>query len=167
MCDTANNQPASPVDGSKANVEHGSTEIPSRVQAEKEPIRPAAPSPNDNTSSTQSSTDRKRKQETVINKADSGSGGSERDINVVKSVGTKDTIKPKDEGEDGKILRKSSDVHLNIRLPDGANLQEKFSVTSIMRVVKDYVNSNQTMGLGGAYDLAVPYPRKVYSDQGM
>ncbi|KAL1191152.1 Plant UBX domain-containing protein 11 [Cardamine amara subsp. amara] len=164
VCDTTNNHPTSSGDGGKANVVNEATEIPSRVQAEKEPIRPAAPSPNDYTSSTRSSTDRKRKQETVINKADSGSGGSERDINVVKSVGTKDTVKAKDEGEDDKSLRKSSDVHLNIRLPDGANLQERFSVTSILRMVKDYVNSNQPMGLG-AYDLAVPYPRKVYSDQ--
>ncbi|KAJ0259296.1 Plant UBX domain-containing protein 11 [Hirschfeldia incana] len=137
------NQPASSVDdGTNANVQHGATETPSSVQAEKEPIRPAAPRPLDSTS--KSSTDRKRKQETVINKA-------ERDINLEESV-------------DEESWRPSSDVHLNIRLPHGANLQEKFSVASTLRMVKDYVNNNQTARLG-AYDLAVPYPRKVYTDQ--
>lgn len=94
----------------------------------------------------------------MVNKA-------ERDINLPKSVDEKEIVTPKDEGEDEKIWRQSSDVHLNIRLPHGANLQEKFSVTSTLRMVKDYVDSKQTPGLG-AYDLAVPYPRKVYSDQG-
>uniref|UniRef100_A0A0D3C600 UBX domain-containing protein n=2 Tax=Brassica oleracea var. oleracea TaxID=109376 RepID=A0A0D3C600_BRAOL len=132
----------------------------SSVQAEKEPVRHAAPRPDDDITS-KSSTDRKRKQETVISKA-------ERDIiNLPKSVATKEIVKAKDEGgEDGESWKPPSDVHLNIRLPDGANLQEKFSVTSTLRMVKDYVNINQTTTeLGGAYDLAVPYPRKVYSDQ--
>ncbi|KAG7574725.1 UBX domain [Arabidopsis suecica] len=165
LCDTTKNQPAPSVDGT--NVEHEATDTPSHVQAEKEPIRPAAPGTNDNSTSVRSSVDRKRKQVTVINKEDSGLGVSGRDINLTKSVGTKEAMKPKDEGgkeEDGEKSKKSSDVHLNIRLPDGSSLQEKFSVTSILRMVKDYVNSNQTIGLG-AYDLAVPYPRKVYSDQ--
>lgn len=171
VCDTSNNQPASSTDGTKANVEHGATtETPLRVQAEKEPVRPAALRPNDNAASVQSSTDRKRKQGIMVNNADNGSGVSGRDISLAKSVGTKEDTKPRGEGgeeeeEDGESSKKSSDVHLNIRLPDGGSLQEKFSVTSILRTVKDYVNSNQTIGLG-AYDLAVPYPRKVYSDQG-
>ncbi|CAA7050445.1 unnamed protein product [Microthlaspi erraticum] len=167
VCDTSSNQPASSTDGTKANVEHGATETSSRVQAKKEPVRPAALRPDDNASSVQSSTDRKRKQGILVNKADSGSGVSGRDISLAKSVGTKEDTKPKEEGgeeEDGESSKKSSDVHLNIRLPDGGSLQEKFSVTSILRMVKDFVNSNQTIGLG-AYDLAVPYPRKVYSDQ--
>uniref|UniRef100_A0A1J3JL71 UBX domain-containing protein 4 n=1 Tax=Noccaea caerulescens TaxID=107243 RepID=A0A1J3JL71_NOCCA len=164
VCDTSNNQPASSSDGTKANVEHGATtETPLRVQAEKEPVRPAALRPNDNAASVQSSTDRKRKQGIMVNKADNGSGLSGKDINLPKSVGKKEAIKPKEE-EDGESSKKSSHVHLNIRLPDGGSLQEKFSVTSILRMVKDYVNSNQTVGLG-AYDLAVPYPRKVYSEQ--
>ncbi|CAH8265787.1 unnamed protein product [Arabidopsis lyrata] len=169
LCDTTKNQPAPSVDGTKANVEHEATGAPSHVQAEKEPIRPAAPGTNDNASSVRSSVDSKRKQGTVINKDDSGLGVSGRDINLTKSVGTEEVMKPKDEGgeeEVGEKSKKSSDVHLNIRLPDGSSLQEKFSVTSILRMVKDYVNSNQTIGLG-AYDLAVPYPRKVYSDQDM
>lgn len=60
----------------------------------------------------------------------------------------------------------SSDVHLSIRLPTGLSLQEKFSVTSTLRMVKDYVDEKQPSGFG-TYDLAIPYPRKVFSDQGM
>lgn len=167
--DTSNNQRASSSDETKANVERGATtETPLRAQAEKEPVRPAALRPNDNAASVQSSTDRKRKQGIMVNNADNGSGVSERDISLAKSFGKKEDTKPKEEGgeeEDRESSIKSSHVHLNIRLPDGGSLQEKFSVTSILRIVKDFVNSNQTFGLG-TYDLAVPYPRKVYSEQG-
>ncbi|KAI3988111.1 hypothetical protein MKX01_011900 [Papaver californicum] len=59
--------------------------------------------------------------------------------------------------------RKSTDVHLNIRLPNGANLQKKFSVTDTLGSIKNYVDENQSSL--GAYDLAVPYPRRVFSEQ--
>lgn len=62
--------------------------------------------------------------------------------------------------------RKSNDVHLNIRLPDGSSLQVKFSVMHTLRMVKDYVDENQTSSFG-SYDLAIPYPRKVFGEQGM
>ncbi|XP_043710016.1 plant UBX domain-containing protein 11 isoform X2 [Telopea speciosissima] len=58
-------------------------------------------------------------------------------------------------------ISKSNDVHLNIRLPDGASLQKKFSVADTLNMVKDYVDENQTTGIG-SYDLAIPYPRKVF-----
>nr|XP_043627385.1 plant UBX domain-containing protein 11 [Erigeron canadensis] len=61
-------------------------------------------------------------------------------------------------------LKKSTDIYLNIRLPGGASLQEKFEPTSTLRVVKDYVDENQESSIG-SYDLAVPYPRKVFTDQ--
>lgn len=61
---------------------------------------------------------------------------------------------------------KSTDVHLNIRLPNGNSLQEKFPVTSTLSMVKDYVDKNQASGIG-SYDLAVPYPRKVFNGQGI
>ncbi|KAK3204541.1 hypothetical protein Dsin_018587 [Dipteronia sinensis] len=75
-------------------------------------------------------------------------------------------------GPDGKIdasgdcgkVSETSDVHLNIRLPNGVSLQEKFSVASTLRMVKDHVDRNQASGMG-SYDLAIPYPRKVFSDQ--
>ena len=62
-------------------------------------------------------------------------------------------------------IDKLSDVHLNIRMPHGPNLQEKFSVTSTLRMVKEYIDEHQESVIG-SYDLAIPYPRKVYSDQG-
>ncbi|KAJ4723171.1 plant UBX domain-containing protein 11 [Melia azedarach] len=57
----------------------------------------------------------------------------------------------------------STDVHLNIRLPDGVSLREKFSVTSTLGILKDYVDRNQT-GIS-SYDLAIPYPRKIFTDE--
>ncbi|XP_006478858.2 plant UBX domain-containing protein 11 isoform X2 [Citrus sinensis] len=59
--------------------------------------------------------------------------------------------------------RELSDVHLNIRLPNGVSLREKFTLTSALRVVKDYVDRNQT-GLS-SYDLAIPYPRKIFTNE--
>lgn len=71
----------------------------------------------------------------------------------------------KGEAEDVKKVNKSSDAYLNIRLPDGASLQEMFSVTSTLRNVKEYVDEHQGNGIG-SYDLAIPYPRKVYTELG-
>ncbi|KAB5548389.1 hypothetical protein DKX38_011795 [Salix brachista] len=94
-------------------------------------------------------------------------GGSELSTSDIK-VGDKkaesmDDVVPRTLNNNKKV-NVSSDVHLNIRLPDGVSLQEKFSVTSTLRMVKDYVNRNQASGIG-AYDLAIPYPRKIFSDQ--
>ncbi|KAL8227302.1 hypothetical protein R6Q57_017134 [Mikania cordata] len=58
----------------------------------------------------------------------------------------------------------STDIYLNIRLPGGASLQEKFEPTSTLKMVKDYVDQNQESSTG-SYDLAIPYPRKVFKDQ--
>ncbi|KAJ0941548.1 putative Ubiquitin-like domain, UBX domain, Ubiquitin-like domain superfamily [Helianthus annuus] len=58
----------------------------------------------------------------------------------------------------------STDIYLNIRLPGGASLQEKFEPTSTLKMVKDYVDENQESSIG-SYDLAIPYPRKVFTDQ--
>lgn len=60
---------------------------------------------------------------------------------------------------------KSNDIYLNIRLPNGTSLQGKFTIMDTLRSVKDYVNKNQITGIG-SYDLAVPYPRKVFGEQG-
>lgn len=77
----------------------------------------------------------------------------------------------KNDGNDGldkclDVNNKSSDVYLNIRLPNGSSLREKFSVISTLGMVKDHVDINQDSG-SGPYDLAIPYPRKVFNDQGM
>ncbi|TYI84350.1 hypothetical protein E1A91_D05G357300v1 [Gossypium mustelinum] len=57
-----------------------------------------------------------------------------------------------------------TDVHLNIRLPDSSSLQEKFPVTYTLSMIKDYVDRNQSNGMG-SYDLAIPYPRRLFGDQ--
>ncbi|XP_076915734.1 plant UBX domain-containing protein 11-like [Bidens hawaiensis] len=62
---------------------------------------------------------------------------------------------------DSKI---STDIVLNIRLPGGASLQEKFEPTKTLKMVKDYVDEHQESSIG-PYDLAIPYPRKVFTDQ--
>ncbi|KAK9072520.1 hypothetical protein SSX86_008954 [Deinandra increscens subsp. villosa] len=59
-------------------------------------------------------------------------------------------------------LKISTDIYLNIRLPGGASLQEKFEPTSTLKMVKDYVDENQESSIG-SYDLAIPYPRKVFT----
>ncbi|KAJ6825042.1 plant UBX domain-containing protein 11 isoform X1 [Iris pallida] len=61
---------------------------------------------------------------------------------------------------------KSDDIHLNIRLLNGASLQRKYTRTDTLRSVKDYVDENQISGIV-SYDLAVPYPRKVFNEQDM
>lgn len=61
---------------------------------------------------------------------------------------------------------KSNDVFLNIRLPDGSSLQAKFFMTDTLKMVKAYINENQTISLG-SFSIAIPYPRKVFNDQGV
>lgn len=59
---------------------------------------------------------------------------------------------------------RSTDVHLNIRLPDGSSLQVKLPMVDTLEMVKDYVDQNRPNSFG-AYDLAIPYPRQVFNDQ--
>ncbi|CAK7334111.1 unnamed protein product [Dovyalis caffra] len=98
-------------------------------------------------------------------------GGSELTTTEIKEVGGDKKVESTDNVvprtlDNNKTINVSSDVHLNIRLPDGVSLQQKFSVTSTLRMVRDYVDRNQESGIG-AYDLAIPYPRKTFSDQDM
>jgi len=51
-------------------------------------------------------------------------------------------------------------------LPNGASLQRKFTVRDTLKYVKNYVGENQVSGVG-SYDLAVPYPRRVFNEEGM
>ncbi|CAM8986349.1 unnamed protein product [Rhodiola kirilowii] len=74
---------------------------------------------------------------------------------------TEDT---KTEGNSKIAVSDSDDVNLNIRLSDGTSLRQKFHMTSTLREVKSYVNENQSSSMG-SYDLAIPYPRRVFSDQ--
>ncbi|XP_015887028.2 plant UBX domain-containing protein 11 [Ziziphus jujuba] len=93
-------------------------------------------------------------------------GGSQTEATVVMQDEKGDSVddKKNDAFDNATTVKKLNDVHLNIRIPNGANLQEKFSVTSTLRRVKDYVDQHQT-SVVGSYDLAIPYPRKVFDDQ--
>lgn len=93
------------------------------------------------------------------------SGGGSKSANHEVVQDAKDEAEANKRVDKSMIVNKSSDVHLNIRLPDGVNLQEKFSLTSTLRIVKDYVDEHHESVIG-SYDLAIPYPRKVYNDQG-
>ncbi|KAM6546102.1 hypothetical protein CsatB_026838 [Cannabis sativa] len=78
----------------------------------------------------------------------------------VKAV---DSKKPTQVDSCAKVNR-MNDVYLNIRMPNGGNLQGKFSVSSTLRMVKEYVVEHQD-SIIGPFDLAIPYPRKVYNGQ--
>ncbi|XP_073013411.1 plant UBX domain-containing protein 11 [Typha latifolia] len=61
-------------------------------------------------------------------------------------------------------IAKLNEVHLNIRMPNGTSLQMKLLKSDKLRSVKIFADEN---GNSGTYDLAVPYPRKVFVDQDM
>ncbi|XP_010268290.1 PREDICTED: plant UBX domain-containing protein 11 [Nelumbo nucifera] len=94
---------------------------------------------------------------------DHGSGFSqENSTMIIKEAGR--SVQDGNNGDLGNSgVGKPRDVNLNIKLPDGGSLQEKFSVTDTLQLVKDFVNENHTGGIG-SYDLAVPYPRKVFTE---
>ncbi|MBA0624789.1 hypothetical protein Godav_010078 [Gossypium davidsonii] len=74
-------------------------------------------------------------------------------------------VKDKEDGAlENTTANIPTDVYLNIRLPDSSSLQEKFPVTYTLRMIKDYVDRNQSNGMG-SYDLAIPYPRRLFGDQ--
>ncbi|KAE8653797.1 Ubiquitin-like superfamily protein, putative isoform 3 [Hibiscus syriacus] len=88
---------------------------------------------------------------------------------VIAAEAEKAMQRGKDKGIDGALENTTTanlqtDVHLNIRLPDSSSLQEKFPVTYTLSMIKDYVDRNQSSGLG-SYDFAIPYPRKIFDDQ--
>ncbi|KAL0366664.1 UNVERIFIED_CONTAM: Plant UBX domain-containing protein 11 [Sesamum radiatum] len=84
----------------------------------------------------------------------------------VAHVRTEETREVEKDDTPASSAIKSNDVFLNIRLPDGSSLQVKFSVNDTLQMVKDYIHGNQSSSFG-SFTLAIPYPRKVFSDQGM
>lgn len=73
------------------------------------------------------------------------------------SAGSSKTLNPKP---------RLTDVHLSIRLPNGSRLQLSSPLTDTLQSVKKYVIENNASNLG-AFDLAIPYPRKVFTNQDM
>lgn len=65
---------------------------------------------------------------------------------------------------ESKNTMKSTTIHLSIRMPSGSSLQEKFDASDRLSSVKNYVDDNDESSLG-SYDLAIPYPRKVFGDE--
>ncbi|KAK8677062.1 hypothetical protein V6N13_142618 [Hibiscus sabdariffa] len=83
---------------------------------------------------------------------------AEKAMQHVKDKGIDDAL------ENTATANIPTDVHLNIRLPDSSSLQERFPVTYTLSMIKDYVDRNQSSGMS-SYDLAIPYPRKIFGDQ--
>ncbi|GAB2265591.1 hypothetical protein Dimus_000630 [Dionaea muscipula] len=92
--------------------------------------------------------------------------GTSRLVSRDVSVGIDDEIsgrtEQKNSGSDSKDAS-PADYCLNIRLPNGANLQAVFLKTSSLKSVKDFVDNNRTDG-SSTYELAIPYPRKVFKE---
>ncbi|KAM3311226.1 hypothetical protein ACQJBY_031722 [Aegilops geniculata] len=61
---------------------------------------------------------------------------------------------------------KKDDIQLAIRMPDGPSLQIKLTKEDVLRKVKTFVDENQGSGIG-SYNLAMLYPRKVFTEQDM
>ncbi|XP_057778990.1 plant UBX domain-containing protein 11 isoform X2 [Salvia miltiorrhiza] len=85
---------------------------------------------------------------------------------IVKEASEVARVDTVEKAEASSSTTKSNDVFLNIRLPDGSSLQVKLSMTDTLKMVKDYINENQTSSLG-SFSIAIPYPRKVFNDQDM
>ena len=60
---------------------------------------------------------------------------------------------------------KKDDIQLAICMPDGPSLQIKLTKEDVLRKVKTFVDENQGSGIG-SYNLAMLYPRKVFTEQG-
>ncbi|KAL5203997.1 hypothetical protein ABZP36_008868 [Zizania latifolia] len=61
---------------------------------------------------------------------------------------------------------KSNNIQLVIRMSDGPSLQIKLMKDDNLRKVKDFVDENRGTG-AGSYDLAMLYPKKVFTEQDM
>ncbi|KAK9146129.1 hypothetical protein Sjap_006032 [Stephania japonica] len=100
-----------------------------------------------------------------ISLTDHGSGSASRSMPEI-DYDIKNIVQSNMDDQMGRSSNndKMEFAYLNIRLLDGRNLQEKFSVTDTLRSIKDYVDQNQSSNIR-SYDLAIPYPRKVFSTE--
>jgi hypothetical protein len=57
------------------------------------------------------------------------------------------------------------DIQLVIRIPNGPSLQIKLTKKDVLRKVKNFVDENKGSWIG-SYNLAMLYPRKVFTEQG-
>ncbi|XP_073099210.1 plant UBX domain-containing protein 11 [Elaeis guineensis] len=92
-----------------------------------------------------------------------GPGSSKITYNELEIKGEAKMV---DEMTDCSSAVKSNDVHLSIRMPNGTSLQTKLTLADTLRSVKSFVDENRVDEVG-PYDLAVPYPRKLFNEQDM
>ena len=55
---------------------------------------------------------------------------------------------------------------LQIRLPDGSNMVQKFKAKEPLSAVRVYVDLNRKDGLAGPAKLMTNFPKKIFSDEG-
>jgi UBX domain-containing protein 1/4 len=82
------------------------------------------------------------------------------------SATTSSEMKVKSEGTPKKDVVKLNEVHLNIRMPNGTSLQIKLVKSDALRSVKNFVDEQQD-NQAKSYNLAVPYPRKLFNEEGL
>jgi UBX domain len=75
-------------------------------------------------------------------------------------------VKTKSEETPKKDVVKLNEVHLNIRMSNGTNLQIKLVKSDALRSVKKFVDEQQDTQ-ANSYNLAVPYPRKLFNEEGL
>ncbi|XP_078150348.1 ubiquitin-like superfamily protein isoform X1 [Carex rostrata] len=85
---------------------------------------------------------------------------------VESSATTSSEVKTKSAEITKKDAVKLDEVHLNIRMPNGTSLQIKLVKSDALRSVKKFVDEQQDIQ-ANSYNLAVPYPRKLFSEEDM
>ncbi|XP_031494607.1 plant UBX domain-containing protein 11 isoform X2 [Nymphaea colorata] len=101
-----------------------------------------------------------------MNLSNSGFSYSETIVDPTENKPNSLTIQDFGADKENRASRMSSDVHLNIRLSDGASIRGMFSINDTLEMVKKYVDQNRTDG-SGPYSLGIPYPRKLFNEQDM
>ncbi|GLJ21854.1 hypothetical protein SUGI_0408660 [Cryptomeria japonica] len=106
-------------------------------------------------------------EEQTINAMSSDLGGSTLEILPEIETDIQEGSPVMDDQSATKLpIRDLSSIHLQIRLLNGSSLQAKFAATETLTRVKHYIKENRTDG-NSAFSLAIPYPRKVFSEEDM
>lgn len=82
------------------------------------------------------------------------------------SATTSSEMKAKSDEIPKKDMVKLNEVHINIRMPNGTSLQIKLVKSDTLRSVKNFVDEQQVTQ-ANSYNLAVPYPRKLFNEEGL
>ncbi|CAN6483124.1 unnamed protein product [Victoria cruziana] len=101
-----------------------------------------------------------------LNLQNSGFSYSETTVVTTENKPTDLTNQELGADKERRTSKISNDVHLNIRLSDGASIRGTFSTNDTLEMVKNYVDQNRA-GSSDRYSLGIPYPRKLFSEQDM